>query len=139
MLFKKPKQIEYPRIISLLEKGDPIELQQLLWHPKKGKVEYLPVTTSLIQKLKKVESNNGKLAVHQVFHSKNFELVIFNIPWSDSDVPFSPLIFHKESETIIGIMLPFNELHGLLSTSYNKEVSELSSEWLKFVIPFRFK
>jgi hypothetical protein len=137
IFFKRNKPTNYDFIIDKLEKGDPSEFSQLLWQPKSGHINYLPITSTLLQKFKKDGDSNDKLAIHQKFTNGNYELIIFHIPWTKSDLPYCPLVLNKKTDKIVGIMLPFNELIPLLSAEESKSISELGVEWVKFTFTAR--
>jgi hypothetical protein len=137
IFFKRKKSIDYNFIIEKLEKGDPSEFSQLLWQPKSGHVNYLPITSTLLQKFKKDGDSNDKLAIHQKFSKGNYELLIFHTPWTKSDLPYCPLVLNKKTGKIVGIMLPFNELLPLLPENDGKSISELGVEWVKFTFTAR--
>ncbi|MDW7694162.1 hypothetical protein R9C00_05385 [Flammeovirgaceae bacterium SG7u.111] len=138
-LFKKKYNIDYSILISELEKGDKGVVQNLLWQPKNKTINYFPITTKLIQKLEKSENSIDKLVIHKKIEKGRFELIIFEIPWAKSDIPYSSIIIDKSNSKIAGIILPFNELHGHLSTKENKMIGDLGKEWTEFVMKYRFK
>jgi hypothetical protein len=138
MFFRKKKTVDYQTLISILEQGNKEDVRGILWQPKGTTVDYLPVTYSLIEKLKKPLSSDTMLTISQQIENGDFELVIFSIPWTTSDVPYTPLVIHKPTEKIVGIMLPFNELHGHITERESKRVAELGVKWTKFVMEFRF-
>jgi len=79
-LFNRNPKINYKNLITILEKGDEEEIPNLLWQPKQQLINYLPVTISTIQKLKRtVESDNG-LKIHQRLSKGRYELIIFKLP-----------------------------------------------------------
>ena len=139
LFFRRHKNIDFSDIISILETGNLTDLQQLLWQPRKGRIEYLPITMTMLQKLKKSESSSDNLTIHQKIDKGNFELVIFSTPWTASRIPYSPLIFDKRHGKIVGVMLPFNELYNVLSQRDRNVIGELGAEWIEFTLPFNFK
>ncbi len=139
MWFSKKKNIDYDNLVSILEKGDQIDVQKLLWQPKQGHVEYLPVTIEMLRKLKSSETSNQNLSVFKKLEKGNYELIIFNTPWSDSDLPFSPLVLDKVNEKIVGVMLPFNELYEHISKRDNSVIGDLGVQWVRFTLDYRFK
>jgi hypothetical protein len=136
-LFDKARSIDYSSILPILEKGVPEDISKLLWQPRNRKIDYLPVTTTYVQILRTMGLNDH-LSIHQIISKGGFELVIFNLPWSDSRVPFCPLILEKRTSKIVGVMLPFNELHGVLSRKASNCIGKLGSEWVKFTFPYNF-
>lgn len=139
MWFFKKKNIDYNKIVSVLENGNEADIQNLLWQPKQGQVNYLPVATTMIQKLKKKDSSDKGLSIFKTIEKGNYELIIFNTPWHDEDLPFYPLIVDKAAEKVVGIMLPFNELHSYLSKRDNSTIGDLGVQWVKFTMDYRFK
>jgi hypothetical protein len=135
-LFKKKHKVNYDELISKLENGNESDIKDLLWSPKNESAKHLPISIELIKKLKK-ENSLDELKVHKRFEKGRFELIIFEIPWTDSDVPYSPIIIDKSNGKIVGIMLPFNELIQYLDNKEQKEVSNLGIEWTSFVIKYR--
>ncbi len=91
----------------------------------------------MMQELRKPESSTGGLSIHQQVKNGNYELLIFSIPWKN-DVPYTPLIIDKATGRIVGVMLPFNELHLYLSDREARTISELGTIWTTFVIRYRF-
>ncbi len=138
-LFRKNYSVDYSRLISQLEKGDESDIHNLLWQPKNKRVNYLPITIELIQKLKIIENSNHRLTIHSKIEKSRFEILIFKTPWVTSDLPYSPLIIDKSSCKIVGVMLPFNEIIEYLNRSENNVINSLGVEWTGFVIKTRFK
>jgi hypothetical protein len=136
--FKQNKTLDYDSILSKLRNGFESDIQEMLWQPKNGKINYLPLTVKLIQRLKAL-SDNDKLTIHTKKRIKNFELIIFNLTWITDDIPYSPLIFELNTGKIVGILLPFNELHGFLSQKESATVSKLGLIWIKFTFQYKFK
>ncbi len=93
---------------------------------------------SLIKKLKKDDETIGNLTIHYKHTNGKFELIIFDVPWKNGDVPYSPIIIDRTNGKIVGIMLPFNEVIRHLSSKENKEISALGVEWTGFAIKYRF-
>jgi len=139
LFFRKTYKVDYSDLISKLEKGDGSVIQELLWQPKNKTVHYLPITIELIQKFTKEDSSTENLTIHKKFKKGRFELIIVETPWTTSDVPYSPIIIDQANSQIVGIMLPFNELHGHLSNKENKVIGDLGMKWIDFVIKYRLK
>jgi hypothetical protein len=139
MWFFKKKNIDYDKIVSIVENGNETDIKNLLWQPKQGQVNYLPVATTMIQKLKKSNSSDKGLSIFKTIEKGNYELIIFNTPWHEDDLPFYPLIIDKVTEKVVGIMLPFNELHNHLSKRDNSAIGDLGIQWVKFTMDYRFK
>jgi len=135
--FNKKKNIDYINLVAILEKGDRAAIQQLLWQPKHKQVNYLPVTTEILQNLMKPKSSNHELSIHKTIETKKFELIIFSTPWANSDVPFSPLILDKTTGKSVGTMLLFNELYQHFSKKDNSVISDLGVNWILFTIDQR--
>ncbi|MFI1770171.1 hypothetical protein [Thalassobellus citreus] len=135
-IFKKKYKVDYENLISKLEIGNEVEIRELLWKPKNKAVEYLPNTTELVKKLKK-EKTADQLKIHKKLEKGRFELLVFEITWTESDVPYSPIIIDKSNSKIVGVMLPFNELIPHLTNKENKEIGSLGIEWTSFVIGYR--
>lgn len=132
--FNKKKIIDYKYIVATLEKGDEAAIQKLLWQPKHKHLDYLPVTTEMLQNLMKPDSSNHELSIHKTIESKKFELIIFSTPWSNSDLPFSPLILEKTSGKVVGVMLLFNELQNHFSKKDNSVIGDLGVNWVLFTL-----
>ena len=139
IFFRKTQKVDYINLISKLEIGDENVIQNLLWQPKNKLVHYLPIAVELIQKLKKEGQSSNNLTIHKNFKKGRFELLILNTPWTTSDVPYSPIIIDRGNSKIVGIMLPFNELHGHLSNKEDRIIGNLVMKWVDFVIKYRFK
>jgi hypothetical protein len=138
MWFFKKNTINYDHLISVLETGTNAELQQLLWQPKQGQVAYLSVTTEMLQKLRHNSSVEAKISIFQTIDRGNYQLIIFHLPVKD-ELPYSPLILHKVTGKVVGVMLPFNELHGYLSKRSSSAIGYLGALWVKFTLDHRFK
>lgn len=137
--FKKKNQINYDELVQTLEQGDEAAVQQLLWQPKTGKIDYLSVTTEMLQKLKKMDNVSEKgLSIFKILEKGSYELILFNTPWLAEDLPFSPLVVEKTTGKIVGIMLPFNELHEHLSKRDHSVINDLGGQWVLFTINYRF-
>jgi hypothetical protein len=136
LFFDRPKPIDYSAILPILERADPEEMEQLLWHPRHKRINYLPITISLLQKLKKGEDSH--LEIHKVISKGMFELAIFKLPWSNAANPYSPLIFEKTSK-VVGVMLPFNELHGVISKKQSSQIGDLGVAWVSFAMSHNVK
>jgi len=137
--FNKKKDMDYDNLVSILEKGDEADIQKLLWQPKQGRVKYLPVATSMLQKLKKSDTSDKGLSIFKKIEKGNYELLIFNTPWDGVDLPFSPLVLDKTTGKVVGIMLPFNELHNHISKKDNSIIGDLGTQWVMFTIEYRSK
>lgn len=135
---KKPDEESLQLLVDILEKGDKAEIEKLLWHPKGSTIEYLPITFDLILKLKRPGLSAEKLSIYKLVLSKNYTLIFFNTPWASHDLGFLPLIIETSTSQIVGIMLPFNELHTVLSTKQHKEISKLGAAWTMFAMSKRF-
>lgn len=135
----KKRNIDYDKLISTLEKGDEEEILELLWQPKKGQVKYLPIVTTMLQKLKKDNTTTKDLLVHKKTEKGNYELIVFHIPWDNSDVPYSPLIIDKTNGKVVGVMLPFNELHNHISKKDSSAIEDLGKQWIMFTFEIRSK
>ena len=121
-------------LVNVLKKGDADEFSQLLYQPKTGKIEYLPITFDMLLKLKKPPGDEISLSIHKIVIGKHFSLLIFNMPWSDSDLKFYPTLIHNSTCKIVGVMLPFNQLIGKLTKKENEEANKLAMEWTGFAI-----
>ncbi|HKC37761.1 MAG TPA: hypothetical protein VKB95_16910 [Chitinophagaceae bacterium] len=133
-----PKDTSLKLLSDILQKGSKDEIEDLLWQPKTANVDYLPITFDMMLNLKRPETSTEKLSIHKTQSNKNFTLIIFNIPWKKDKFSFSPLIIENSTSKIVGVMLPFNELHQLLSKQQDKEISELGMIWTMFAIEKQF-
>ncbi|MBL0144906.1 MAG: hypothetical protein IPP48_03260 [Chitinophagaceae bacterium] len=124
----------HSEIISLLEYGELQTIAELLWQPSHTKIEYLPIVFYMVQKLKKPTITNQNLKIHKTIDKGNYQLLIFEVPWLDIEVKYSPVIFDKLTSKIVGIMLPFNELHEFLSPKQNADIGHLGMEWTGFIL-----
>lgn len=134
--FSEKKNINYNRLISKLERGNKYDIKDLLWQPSAIKINYLPVTTTMLHKLKRPELSASGLTVYKTIENGNYELIIFNVPWNTSKIALSPIIIERSTEKIVGIMLPFNELHGHLPRHADKLIGELGVSWVKLTFEF---
>lgn len=137
--FRKKRNTDYDKLISILEKGDELEILELLWQSKKGQIKYLPVVTTMLQKLKKDNTTTKSLLVHKKTKKGKYELIVFHIPWDNSDLPYSPLIIDKTNGKVVGIMLPFNELHNHISKKDSSTIEDLGTQWIMFTFEIRSK
>jgi len=128
----------YHQIISLLEEGEITTIEQLLYQPKNRKIKYLPVTADMILKFKKPKGSNQSLTVYKTFDKGKYQLIIFEVPWLDKEVKYSPVIFDTVTSKVVGIMLPFNELHEILSSKDNSDIGKLGMEWTGFILSKQF-
>jgi hypothetical protein len=133
-----PSAASLQKLVYIIEKGNKEEIEELLWQPKKSNIEYLPITFDMILKLKNPEPSSEKLSIHKTESNKNFTLLIFSTPWTKKEFQFLPLIIENSTSKIVGIMLPFNELHRQLSKRQSKEISELGVFWTIFAIEKQF-
>ncbi len=123
-------------LLQLLEKGDKTSYDKILWQPAGRTICYLPVTYDvMLARLKRPENASGNLTIHLKKISGNFELLIFNVPWGTRDVPFTPLVRERMEGKIVGVMLPFNELAGVLKDT--NAIDELSIYWINFTFERR--
>jgi len=136
-IFNKRKNIDYDNLLVTLEKGEEAEVQKLLWQPKQGQVNYLTISTIMLQKLKKPNSTNKGLSIFKKIEKDNYELIIFNTPWKESDIPFSPLVLDKLTGKVVGVMLPFNELHNYISKKDSSIIGDLGTQWILFTFECR--
>ena len=132
-LFQKKYKVNYDDLISKLKNGNKESIESLLWQPKNGRINYLPVTFEMILKLCDLD-----LTIHKKIENRNFELIIFKTNNANEDFPFSPIIIDKSNTKIVGIMLPFNELNEKISIKENKRIGDLGLIWTKFAIDQRF-
>ena len=128
----------HSEIISLLENGELQTIDKLLWQPGHAKIEYLPNVVDMVQKFKKPAIANQNLEIHKAIDKGSYQLLILKVPWLDTDIKYSPVIFDKLTSKIVGIMLPFNELHGFLSPKQNADIGHLSMEWTGFILSKQF-
>lgn len=135
--FKRRYNVDYGALISQLEDGNLEDIPKLLWQPQNGIVQYLPISTDMILKLKKETGSALGLSIYEQHQRDRFELVIFKIPWGVREVPFEPIIIDRANGKIVGIMLPFNELHFHLNHREQKQIGELGIIWTKFVLKQR--
>lgn len=135
--FNKKKKIDYDNLVSTLEKGDEIDILKLLWQPEHGQIKYLPDVTNMLQKLKKFDTSTKRLSILKKLEKGNYELLIFNTPWDNSDLPFSPLVLDKITGKVIGVMLPFNELHNHISKRDSSVIGDLGAQWVMFTFEWR--
>jgi hypothetical protein len=135
--FNTKKNIDYKNLVAILEIGDEAAIQQLLWQPKHKQLDYLPVTTEMLQNLMKPNSSNHELSIHKTIETKKYELIIFSTPWVNSDLPFSPLILEKTTGKVVGVMLLFNELYHHFSKKDNSAISDLGVNWILFTLDQR--
>ena len=135
---KQSMDSKYQDLITIIEKGDSQEIAKILWQPKTNEVNYNSSTISLILKLKKPDETSLKLSVFETHSNENYTLLIFNWPWSKDDLPYYPIIIEKSSNRIVGIMHPFNDLHFVLTESESKQIRDVGTKWLEFVVLERF-
>lgn len=138
--YKKEKhnKVNHPALISILEKGNSTDIRQFLFQPEDIFIDYLPATYEMLLKLKRPADSPGNLSIYKTFENGNYQLIIFNVPWNENDVPYSPIILNKIEGKIVGIMLPFNEISDYLSKKDNKIIAGLSTNWITLVMKFRF-
>lgn len=137
---KKAKHFNknHSEIISSLENGELQTIGKLLWQPNNTRIEYLPVVFDMVLKFKKPAAANQNLKIHKTIDKGNYQLIIFEVPWLGKEVKYSPVIFDKLTSKIVGIMLPFNELHEFLSPKQNADIGKLGVEWTGFILSKQF-
>lgn len=128
----------HQQIISLLEEGEIETVEKLLYQAKDREIKYLPVTADMILKFKKPKNSNQSLTVYKTFDKGKYQLIIFEVPWFDKEVKYSPIIFDTVTSKVVGIMLPFNELHEILSSKDNSDIGKLGIEWTGFILSKQF-
>ena len=129
----------YPDIISQLEIGELQTIEGLLWQPDDGRIDYLPIVFEMIAKFKKPLSSNQNLTVYKALDKGNYQLIIFEVPWLDKEIKYSPIIFDKITSKVVGIMLPFNELSNYLSARQHSDIGKLGIEWTGFILSKQFE
>ena len=132
--FEKSKNIDLKKIIPVLEEGNDKALMQLLWQPASWQVDYLPITLTMLLRLKKVGSDPEGLRVHKIFDDGQSELIVFQLPWVQKEKNYSPLLVDKKTEKVIGIMQTFNEIMELMSQSQRQSAMSLSHKWVRFIM-----
>lgn len=135
---KKRRVAFYNRLVVELETGDPQAIANLLWHPKDSHIQYLPVTFEILDKLKKPADVDQLLGIHKWYRKGRYELIIFHKTWP-TESPYSPVLIDMKAEKIIGIMLPFNELHNFLPARASSAFSYLSSAWISLIVSYNLK
>jgi hypothetical protein len=136
-LFGQDKK-SWEALIPILEKGEEPELNKLLWRRNNKPEVFLPVTFLMLKRLSKPDSIAAGLRVHEVWRNGKFILVIFEVPWSEEDLKYSPLIIDTKNNKVAGIMLPFNELHGVLTPAESDQIGDLGIKWTSWIIRKRF-
>lgn len=132
-LFKRSyNYIDYPALIAMLEEGKQEIIQMFLY--KSQSVSYLPSTFIMLAEMKKPSDTGLGLRIHKTYQKGKYELVIFEVPWQQSSTTFSPIILDRKLKKIVGIMLPFNEILPLLTSSEQKKIGELAIAWTGFII-----
>ncbi len=132
-LFKRSyNNIDYPALMAMLEEGKKEMIQMFLYESQS--VSYLPSTFIMLAKMKKPSDTGLGLRIHKTYQKGKYELVIFEVPWQQSSAPFLPLILDRKLKKIVGIMLPFNELLPLLTSSEQKKIGELGITWTGFIM-----
>lgn len=130
-------EMDYQNLLSRLQRGDPADVLELLWQPAKGRIKYLPVTSAMLEKMKRPPSASSDLSIHRRVANEDYELIILHLPWGKSDLPYSPIVVHNPTGRIVGIMLLFNELHGLISERDSGLIGELGVKWVLFTMTVR--
>jgi hypothetical protein len=125
-------------IIPILEKGDEAELKTLLWKSNNKPIQFLPITITMVQRLSKPDGIKERLVVHDVWRQGKFILVIFQVPWDKDDFKYSPLIIDTRNNKVAGKMLPFNELHGILTNAESNQIGELGAKWALWAFKMQF-
>jgi hypothetical protein len=126
-------ELNYSDLMDKLEKA---HISNLLF--ESNKINYLAATYTILKKMAKPDGSADRLTLHQRYSKGKYELAIFEIPWAESDIKFSPLIFDRKAGKIVGIMLPFNELLPVLAKNEQRQIHELSMLWTKFIMQTRF-
>jgi len=125
--------------LETLERGNTKDFQALLYQPISQKIEYLPITTEMLLKLKSPDKKKLPLIIHERICRKKCSLIILDKQWEKNESRYYPILIQNSSCKIIGIMLPFNELHGKLSKQEYSEATDLGVEWTGFIVFKNFK
>ena len=59
--------------------------------------------------------------------SGDFSLRVLNRSWASDE---TPLIVHDPSGTVVGVMMPFNDLTPILGPEEGESIAALSAEWI---------
>ena len=129
---------DYKNLISVLEVGGNENVRKVLFGNKKEVPDYLPITYTTLSRLEKPASASEGLSVFEKHQNGKYDLLIIKRKWSNEKVPFSPLIVDRNLCKIVGNMLPYNELHDLLTKREASAISELGVIWVKFTFQFHF-
>jgi hypothetical protein len=128
--------INYKQLIQRLERFDKTDISELLFDSEK--INYLPATFTMLEKMARPFDSTQTLKVYAKYGRAKYEMAIFEVPWDDSDLKFLPLIIDKKVARIVGIMLLFDELLTVLTHLEQKQIRQLSSHWIAFVVQQRF-
>ena len=93
----------------------------------------------MLLKLKRPVQESLPLIIHKRICRKKCSLIILDKQWEKNESRYYPILIQNFSCKIIGIMLPFNELHGKLSKQEYSESTDLGVEWTGFIIFNNFK
>ena len=122
-------------LADALETGTDEAIDGYMWV---AHVQYMPATYDTLRRFKKPVGDNRRLKVHETHRSGNAALVIFDLPWVEAANHYAPILLDMKSEKIMGIILPFNELHTtVLSDRQFRSMSGLSSVWIEFLLKHR--
>ena len=130
------KPVDYNKLIKDLETVEWSTLKSYLAFD--DQVNYGNGVESMIAKMRPPAGSSHRLSLYKVVPNRNFELAIFQTPWTEGNVPYLPLIVGRTNSLIYGIMLPFNEISPLLSKRQRKEISSLSIFWTGFAVELNF-
>ncbi len=117
-----------------LQAGNPTTIQNRMWQPERGEIDFLPFSLNSILDLKKPLESDEPLSISENIKSENFELLILKKEWIKEEFAFEPLIIESGRNKIIGKVLQFNEITPFLTESQQKEIASLGMKWTIFVI-----
>jgi len=130
--------MNYKELIHILESSPLEDRKKLL--PDYQSIHYADGVDFMLLKYRRPDGDVRKLSVYKIFQEGEFDLIIFNVPWNDENnvLPFLPLIIQRSSGKIYGIMLPFNELHNIISQKQSSQIGKLAIIWTRFAMKKRF-
>lgn len=132
-LFKR----RYAKLIPVLQRGHTSELRALLWQPRGLRIDYSAITLSLLQKFQTPPGEQQPISVARVYSTWNFDLVLFNLPSKQSEIPYEPLLFYRRQMKAVGVMMPFNELSPYLTKKAKDQIFRLSKTWIFLTMAIR--
>ncbi len=113
-IINRPQKINEDALsitVKILQNGYPKEFDKILYQKNLSPIKYLPTVTEMLLKLKRPDTETLPLVIHKRLCRKKCSLLILDRQWFPKGSNYYPVLIQNSTSKVIGIMLPFNELH----------------------------